>query len=620
MADTEQAAAGVDAGAELRPGRPLLARLLTDRLDRLPPLPAAVRELPRRIARDLAGHGPAYLYGLRAALVVAVLGWLTAAALVLVLWVTAAPAGSDAAVPLRVSGQVWLAAHHVLLHAPDGPFGLSPLGFTMLPLFGLLVAGRRTARRRPEAALRASAGAGVGYALCACLIAAQGTGGGLLPDYAQVLLYPGLIALLGHAAGAATVIRSVIPRMEAGWLPAAARAVTGALCVYAAAAALLAACFTVLHADELYLAQKQISGGLAGEAGLFLVDFALVPNAVLWGVSVFAGPGFALGTGTGVTLFSVTRGPLPGLPLLAATPASQQPGYGWLALFLVPVAAGAVAAALIARRTAAWPDRITAAAATAGAGGLVLALGELYAGGPVAFGPMSVVGSTAWLVGALASVQLLVSCAAALGVLHLWPSVVDRVRDLLPERPGWTQRPQWTPWKLRTRAQTPTAGPGVPGPAVAESVVAAESGLDDDGVADLVGEGLLLLVPERPEVAEVAGDAVEDVAEEPADGQAEAGDLAVVLADEPGAEDLLADGLPRGALPVQVPEPDAEADDGGEHNPEGLAASAGDGAVVVDGDRLDAADVEPVEDPRGGGEQGVDEVRPDPLPPAGEGS
>jgi hypothetical protein len=618
MADTEQAAAGVEAGpGELRPPRPPLARLLLEQLDRLPPLPAAAREAPRRVARDLARHGPAYLYGLRAALVVALLGWLTAAALVLVLWASASPAGASPAVPLQVSGQLWLAAHHVLLHAPDGPFGLSPLGFTLLPLLGLLTAGRRTARRRPEACLRASVGAAVGYALCACLIAASCTGGGLVPDYAQVLLYPGLIALLGHAAGAATVIRSVIPRMEAGWLPAAGRAVTGGLCVYLGAAALLAACFCVLHADELYFTQTQISGGLAGEAGLFLIDLALVPNAVLWGASVLAGPGFALGTGTSVTLFSVTRGPLPGLPLLAATPASQQPGYGWLALFLVPLAAGAVASALIARRTAAWPDRITAAAATAAAGGLALALAEMYAGGPVAFGPISVVGSSAWLVGALTSAQLLLSCAAALGARYLWPAAVARLRrmrTLLPQPPPRMPRPLRLP-QLRTA----TAGPGVPEPAVEE----AESGgsaLDDEGVAELVGEGLVLLVPDRPQEADVAGDAVQDVAELPADGKAEAGDLAGVLADEPDAEDLLADGLPGGALPVELPELDAEDEQDADDHPDGLAAAAGDGPVGVDGDGLDAAEVDPVEDPAGDQDEQVDDVRADPLPPAGEGA
>lgn len=227
MADIEQAAAGAeDEPGGLRPDGPRPAkipRLVLDQLALLPPLPSAARELPRRVLRDLAGNAAAYLYGLRAAVAVAALGWLLAAALVLGLWVVATPGGTDPDVPLRISGQLWLAAHHVLLHSPDGPFGLSPLGFTLLPVLGLYAAGRRTARRVPAYALRATAGAAVGYGLSACVIAAGSAGDGLSPTYTQVLLYPALLTVFGHAAGALEAIRGLIPRVEARWLPAAGR-------------------------------------------------------------------------------------------------------------------------------------------------------------------------------------------------------------------------------------------------------------------------------------------------------------------------------------------------------------------------------------------------------------
>ena len=145
MADTEQAAAGAEAEpGELRPNRPRLPipQAFLDQLAQLPPLPEAARELPRVVRRDLISNGAAYLYGVRAAVVVAVGGWFVAVSLTLLLWATAAPAGSDPMIPLHVSGELWLAAHHVLLHAPDGPFGLSPLGFTLLPVMGLVAAGR----------------------------------------------------------------------------------------------------------------------------------------------------------------------------------------------------------------------------------------------------------------------------------------------------------------------------------------------------------------------------------------------------------------------------------------------------------------------------------------------
>jgi hypothetical protein len=591
MADTEHAAAGAEAElGQLGANRPWLplARTIADQLAQLPPLPEAARALPSRVRRDLTENAAAYLNGVRAALLVAVVGWLVAASLTLLLWATAAPAGSDPAAPLRVSGQLWLAAHHVLLHAPDGPFGLSPLGFTLLPVTGLVAAGRRMASRAPQYAIRASAGAAAGYAVCACVIAAASAGNGLVPEYAEVALYPSFIALAGHAAGSADAIRELLPRMEAPWLPAALRGTVGALCVYLGAAALLAAGLIVAHADEALTAQRQIGGGAAGRSGLFLIDVALVPNAALWVIAVLAGPGFVLGTGTSVSLFSVVRGPLPGLPLLAATPGSQHPASGWLALFAVPAAAGVLAAVLIVRGVRAWSDRFTAAAATAAAAGLVLAVAEMYAGGPVAVGPMSVVGSSAWLVGALVSAELLLAASAAFGVWYAAPALTVG---------------------LRGRDATDAA--------VAESV------LDDDRVDDLVGEGLVLGVPEGGEVSDAAGEGVEDVAQGADEGAAEAGELAVLLPDDPDVQDTLADAASGGALPVEVPQADAEgveAADGEDADRPGAAGGDGTG-VGVDGGGLDGAEVDGVADVVGD-HQGdvVDEPGSDALPPAGEGA
>ena len=626
MADTEQAAAGAEAEpGELRPNRPRLPipQALLDQLAQLPPLPEAARELPRVVRRDLVSHGAAYLYGVRAAVMVAGGGWLVAASLTLLLWATAAPAGSDPAIPLHVSGQLWLAAHHVLLHAPDGPFGLSPLGFTLLPVMGLLAAGRRTARRAPEYALRASVGAAAGYAVCACVIAASSASNGLTPEYTQVVLYPALIALAGHAAGAARAIRDLIPTVEVPWLPAAARGVLAALCVYLGAAALLAAGFIIAHADDAFTVQRRIGGGIAGETGLFLVDLALVPNAALWAVSVLAGPGFALGTGTSVSLFSVVRGPLPDLPLLAATPTSQNPASGWLLLLAVPLAAGAIAAAVIGRTARTWPDRITASAAMAAAGGFALAMAELYAGGPVAFGPMSVVGSTAWLVGALVSMELLLATAAAFGAWYYAEPVVAR---WLSARASYGRNHDYADEELGPEADAATFPDEGDGGGVAVGigvgVGVAESALDDDGVADLVRPGLVLGVPERGEVADVAGDGVEDVAQRPDEGAAEAGDLSVLLPNYPDVQDALADGLAGAALPVEVPQADAEGversdEQGDEGTGRDAAAELAGGGI--DGDGCSRGEVVDEAGPVGDHQPDVvDEPGADPLPPGGE--
>ena len=638
MADTEQAAAGAGAEpGELGPSRPRLPipQAFREQFAQLPPLPEAARELPRAVRRDLVSNGAAYLYGVRAAVVVAAGGWLLAVSLTLLLWATAAPAGADPVSPLHVGGQVWLVAHHVLLHAPDGPFGLSPLGFTLLPVLGLVAAGRRTARRAPEYVLRASVGAGVGYGVCACVIAAGSVGDGLTAEYSQVVLYPAVIALVAHAAGAARAIRDLIPTLEAPWLPAAARGTLAALCVYLGAAALLAAVFLIAHADASFTVQRQIGGGLAGESGLFLIDLALVPNAALWGVSVLAGPGFVLGTGTSVSLFSVVRGPLPLLPLLVATPASQHPAVGWLVpLFAVPVVAGAIAAAVIGRTVRAWPDRITAGAVTAAAGGIALGVAELWAGGSVASGTMSVVGSSASLVGVLAAAELLVATAAAFGV---WYYVGPVLATWLSGRRSYG-RYDYADDELGYEvdadadAEADTAGPYTTDAAtphededdgVGVAVGVPASGLDDDGVADLVGEGLVLGVPERGEVADVAGEGVEDVGQRAHEGAAEPGELSVALPNYPDVHDALADGLAGAALPVEVPQADAEGvEPPDEHGDDSAARrpAAGDGVGGgVDGEGLEGREVVDEAGPVGDHQADVvDEPGTDPLPPGGE--
>lgn len=436
MADTDQAPAGAEAAEPSGLG---------PRRSPLPPLPEALRELPRRVGADLSGHAADYLTGVRSGLIVAVCGWLVAAALTLTLWATAAPDGSDPWVPIRISGQLWLAAHHVLMHAVDGPFGLSPLGFTLMPLLGLFAAGRRIARRRPEFVPRATLGAALGYAAVAFVVATCSSDVGLHPQYAQVFFYPAVLALAGHGAGAADAIRELIPGTAVRlWPPRAARGAAAALSVWLGAAAFAAAAAVVVHAGALADVRRATGGGMAGECGLFLIDLALVPNAVLWAGAVLFGPGFALGTGTSVTVLGVVRGPLPGLPLLAATPASQHPNTWWLSLFLVPLLAGAAGTWVIARSVRTWSDRLGSAAAMAALCGLVAGVLEMYAGGPVAFGPMSLVGSTAWLVGVLAALELGLASSVVLGLCYLVPRLGLPSMPAMPSAPSlpsWLSRP-----------------------------------------------------------------------------------------------------------------------------------------------------------------------------------
>src|SRR4051794_2967926 len=81
---------------------------------------------------------------------------------------------------------------------------------------------------------------------------------------------------------------------------------------------------------------------------------------------------------------------------------------------------------------------------------------------------------------------------------------------------------------------------------------------DDDARADLVGEGLTLGVPGRPQPAEVASEAVQEVRETADEGHADAEGLPVDLPHQTDADGLLAERLAGAALPDQLPDRDAE--------------------------------------------------------------
>jgi len=83
------------------------------------------------------------------------------------------------------------------------------------------------------------------------------------------------------------------------------------------------------------------------------------------------------------------------------------------------------------------------------------------------------------------------------------------------------------------------------------------TGIDDDGVHDLVGESLALgAVPDWEQPAEVAGRAVEQVREQAEERSSRPEGPARPLVDQPGPGDLFAPALPGATLPEgAVPEP-----------------------------------------------------------------
>ncbi|CAN5571481.1 hypothetical protein BH09ACT4_BH09ACT4_20210 [soil metagenome] len=122
---------------------------------------------------------------------------------------------------------------------------------------------------------------------------------------------------------------------------AALRAGAAAVTVVLAVSALAVTARLVLgYADIIRLYEAlhtEVVGGIAVTA----LQFALLPDVVIWAAAWFTGPGFAIGTGSQVSPLGTALGPLPALPLFGAIPTADFPlGFAGL---LVPVVAGFLA-------------------------------------------------------------------------------------------------------------------------------------------------------------------------------------------------------------------------------------------------------------------------------------
>jgi Family of unknown function (DUF6350) len=387
--------------------------------------------LPHPAAAGLTAAATAAAASLGLILIPVVVGWLAGHA-------------TDWPDALRASVAIWLLAHHVSISVAGVGLGLTPLGLTGLSGVAAAIAARRMAGQLDPDADRLSAGLGrrhePGPAWRAVLVMAAGHGviggalallitdGRLRPVLWQAAAGPALLALLAGAIGAAAhagggwrsglrLLRDRVPEPVAGWLGPAVVAV--AIVLAAAIVVLLVA--LGLGAARIVAVHRALGGGPVDVALLVLAQLSFVPDLVVWVGATLAGPGFAVGAGSSITVSSSVLGPLPAVPVLAALPAPGGLPLAALALLAVPPAAGVVAGRLLVRdrpdQPWAWLLTDVAGAALA-AGALFGALGGL-AGGAAGPGRLTVVGpvpdwpAAVLLVGAVAAEVLLGALAGA---------------------------------------------------------------------------------------------------------------------------------------------------------------------------------------------------------------
>jgi hypothetical protein len=193
-----------------------------------------------------------------------------------------------------------------------------------------------------------------------------------------------------------------------------------------AAGSLVTSVALAWHAGRVTDLTRALDGGIVGGLVVTLLGAALAPNAAVWGAAYLAGPGFAVGVGTSVTPGGVTLGPVPALPVLGALPSSGGGGLAWVVL-AVPLAAGALAAVVLHRRSAGRPVRdavLEAVGAAACAGALLAALAAV-SGGPVGGGRLASVGPSPWEVGLAVAVEVALAAAVTAALLARRPEAAD---------------------------------------------------------------------------------------------------------------------------------------------------------------------------------------------------
>jgi hypothetical protein len=334
----------------------------------------------------LIGVGWVVLAGLTTALAIAVTAWF------------AADSGSFGAA-IRAGALGWLVAHGSGVHAGGSHITAIPLGGVLLAGLMLHRAGRWAGETSAVDSLR---GAAVGVGVMTSAFAASGAAVAALTHRSSgyVDLWRAAVAFAACAVvfGGAGIVRGAqLVDGLADLVPSTARGIaagaSAAFMTMVGAGAIAFAAAMGAHVSSAMTVADGLGAGVVGGTILSLIGLSLVPNAALCAGAFMAGPGFALGTGTTVSSAGVHLGPLPALPILAATPRSG--GAWWQeALVAAPLLAGAVAGVVTLRRSPSTSYLVVAArsAAAGAAGGVAFGAACLLATGAVGPGRMADIG------------------------------------------------------------------------------------------------------------------------------------------------------------------------------------------------------------------------------------
>lgn len=245
------------------------------------------------------------------------------------------------------------------IEAAEAPFvlTLAPLGFALLTV----LLGVRTGRRAGEAphGLAAIVAAIATFAVLsgAAVLSAQNAVAN--PSAWQGFVLPPAVFAFGVIVGAvrqrlrddapgdrvSEIAGALRDRIEADVedvVVTVLRAGTIATAAIVAASALVVTVLIVANVGTIVSLYEGSQLGVVGGIAVTIAQIAYMPNLVLWAASWLTGAGFTLGTGAPVSPTDTVAGPIPGIPVLGALPATELT-FGFVGL-LVPVLAGFLSA------------------------------------------------------------------------------------------------------------------------------------------------------------------------------------------------------------------------------------------------------------------------------------
>ncbi|SDL62965.1 hypothetical protein SAMN05660642_00486 [Geodermatophilus siccatus] len=264
--------------------------------------------------------------------------------------------GMPVAGSARLSGRLWLLAQGGGLTLRSGPLVLAPLLLTLVVAWGLSSAGRGVVRAcdlTVGRSLAAVVAAAVGtHTLLAVLVGLLVTTPGAQVDLVRSAIGSAVVALLAVGWGIARDSGLLDDLLDSAPEPVRPllRAAASGLLTAVALGLLMVAVALAADAGGYAALSRSLGGSGAGAVGLLVLGVLLLPNAAAAAIGVAAGPGFAVGSGTLVSVHGVTLEAVPALPLLAALPDTQAVPLLAFASQVVPALAGLVAGATLGRR------------------------------------------------------------------------------------------------------------------------------------------------------------------------------------------------------------------------------------------------------------------------------